>query len=115
MAIPGAQKTISDTVRNWVGITEAPHRFGGKAYRVGKREVGHIHGDRLVDIPFSKKVRDQLVEDGEAEPHHVLPGTGWVSVLLECQGDIDRAIRLLRRSYDGLKSRHALAPARDNQ
>jgi len=98
----GAQKTISDTVTTWDGITESPHRFGGTAFRLGRREVGHIHSDRLVDIPFSKPVRDQLVEDGEAEPHHVLPGTGWVSVFLECQSDVDRAVRLLRRSYDGL-------------
>jgi predicted DNA-binding protein (MmcQ/YjbR family) len=53
----------------------------------------------------SKKVRDQLVEDGEAEPHHILPSTGWVSVFLESRSDIDRAIRLLRRSYDSLKLR----------
>ena len=39
---------------------------------LGKRELGHIHGDRLVDIPFPKPIRDELVNTGQAEPHHIL-------------------------------------------
>jgi len=86
----------------------APHRFGGTAFRLGKREVGHIHGDRLVDIPFPKLVRDELVSNGEAEPHHILPKSGWVSLFVRTEADVERAIRLMRNSFD-------LAMARQNQ
>jgi hypothetical protein len=96
----GAQKTISDIVTTWEGISTAPHRYGGSEYRIGKREIGHIHGDRLVDIPFPKRIRDEIVSEGDAQPHHILPHTGWVSVFLEQPSDIETAIRLLRRSYD---------------
>ncbi len=43
-------------------MTAHPHRFGGTEYRLGKRELGHIHGDYLVDIPFPKKVRDEIMK-----------------------------------------------------
>jgi len=58
MAIPDAAKEILATLSEWPGIEAHPHRFGGTEYRIGKREIGHIHGDALVDIPFPKKVRD---------------------------------------------------------
>ena len=96
----GASKQIVDALLTWDGMEAHPHRFGGTEFRIGRREIGHIHGDTLVDIPFPKKVRDEIVAAGEAEPHHVLPETGWVSFYLDDEGDIERAIVLLKRSYD---------------
>jgi hypothetical protein len=69
-------------------------------YRLGRREIGHIHGDYLVDIPFPTKVRDEIVASGQAEPHHVLPESGWVSFHLRQPADIEQAIALLQRSFD---------------
>lgn len=100
MTIRGASKQIVDTLLTWDGAEAHPHRFGGTEFRIGRREIGHIHGDILVDIPFPKKVRDGIVAAEEAEPHHVLPETGWVSFYLRDEGDIQRAIALLKRSYD---------------
>lgn len=53
-----------------------------------------------MDIPFPKKVRDEIVAAGEAEPHHILPDTGWVSFHLRNEGDVERAIALLKRSHE---------------
>lgn len=100
MTIRGASKQIVDTLLTWDGMEAHPHRFGGTEFRIGRREIGHIHGDVLVDIPFPKKVRDEIVAAREAEPHHILPETGWVSFYLHDEGDIERAIALLKRSYD---------------
>jgi len=100
MTIRGASKQIVDTLLTWNGMEAHPHRFGGTEFRIGRREIGHIHGDVLVDIPFPKKVRDEIVAAGEAEPHHILPETGWVSFYLRNDGDIERAIALLKKSYD---------------
>jgi predicted DNA-binding protein (MmcQ/YjbR family) len=99
MAVHGAGDTINAEVSAWDGITARGHRFGGTEYRVGDREIGHIHGDRLVDIPFPTKVRNELVAAGAAQPHHVLPDSGWVSVYIQDPADVERAIGLLRRSY----------------
>lgn len=99
MSVHGASKQIVDTLLTWEGIEAHPHRFGGTEFRIGKREIGHIHGDYLVDIPFPKKIRDEIVATGEASLHHVLPETGWVSFYVHEEEDIKRAIDLLNRSY----------------
>lgn len=100
MPVEGAGQQIYEAVTHWEEIAHAPHRFGGTEFRVGHREVGHVHGDSLVDIPFPLPVRDELVKTGQAEPHHILPKSGWVSVFLRKPDDVGRAIQLLRKSYE---------------
>jgi predicted DNA-binding protein (MmcQ/YjbR family) len=100
MSVRGASQKIIETILTWQGMETHPHRFGGTEFRIGKREVGHIHGDSLVDIPFPKKIRDEIVAAKEAEPHHILPETGWVSFYLRAETDVERAIALLKRSYE---------------
>jgi hypothetical protein len=100
LSVSGAAQQIKQVVTSWSGVESHPHRFGGVEYRLGTREIGHMHGDNLVDIPFPKRVRDQLVAAGEAEPHHILPATGWISFYLRSEPDIDRAIALFRQSYE---------------
>lgn len=99
MPVQGAMRTVIADLAEWEGITSQPHRFGGIEWVMGKREIGHIHGDSLVDIPFPKRIRDEVLAAGEAEKHHVLPETGWVSVWLRQPDDVARALRLLRKSY----------------
>jgi hypothetical protein len=91
---------IRSVVLSWPGVSAAPHRFGGTEFRLERRELGHIHGGRLVDIPFPRRVRDELIAAGKAERHHVLPESGWVSFWIRGEGDADRAIELLRIAYD---------------
>lgn len=100
MTINGAADKVKQVVLAWPGVTAHPHQFGGTEYRLGKREIGHIHGDVLVDIPFPTKVRDELVAAGTAEPHHVLPESGWVSFYIRQPEQVAAAIALLRRSYE---------------
>ena len=99
MSVKGAQARITAAVTAWAGMTSQPHRFGGVEYVLGTREIGHIHGDHLVDIPFPKKVRDEVVAAGRAQPHHILPDTGWVSFYLRQENDVESAITLLQESY----------------
>jgi hypothetical protein len=100
MGVSGAKESIDAALEGWSGVTAQPHRFGGTEYRLGRREIGHVHGDRLVDIPFPKKVREELVAAGRAEPHHILPQSGWVSIYLRHASDVARAIELLRLSFE---------------
>ncbi len=95
-----ASKTIQQAVLSWSNVEAKPHRFGGTEYVIGKREIGHIHGDWLVDIPFPVKVREEVVASGKAERHHILPDSGWISKYLREQKDVDEAIELFKLSYD---------------
>ena len=91
---------IEQEVGSWPGVTVAPHRFGGVEFRVGRRELGHLHGSRLADLPFPIKIREQLIAERRAEPHHVLPDTGWVSFRIRGSNDAASAVELFRLNYD---------------
>lgn len=96
----GARERVAAEVGGWPGVELAPHRFGGTEFRLGKRELGHLHGDVLADLPFPRRVRDELVAEGSAQPHHVLPDSGWVSFRIESPGDVEHAIALFRLAYE---------------
>lgn len=100
MSVRGAQERISAALLTWEGVSAHPHRFGGTEYRLGKRELGHIHGDRLVDIPFPTRVRDEIVAAGTAQAHHILPESGWISLYLRKNRDVETAVSLFERSYE---------------
>lgn len=95
-----ASELIKNTLTKLDGVTAHPHRFGGIEYLYGKREIGHVHGNYLVDIPFPKKVRNELVSKGLAEPHHILPDSGWISFYIRSKSDVESAIGLLKKSYE---------------
>jgi hypothetical protein len=95
----GYRDRIVKEVLTWEGVEAHPHRFGGTEFTLGRVEIGHIHGDWLVDVPFPKKLRDVLVEEGETQPHHILPESGWTSFYLRKDADVQQALRLLRLSY----------------
>jgi predicted DNA-binding protein (MmcQ/YjbR family) len=96
----GAADAIRAAVAAWPGTHDAPHRFGGVEFRLGDREIGHLHGDHLLDVPFPRAIHDELIAAGRAEPHHVMPQSGWISFRLSEEVDVDEAIAILRRSYD---------------
>ncbi len=96
----GAEEQIQRHVMTWDGVTIHPHRFGGIEFRLGKRELGHLHGDALLDIPFPLSIRNDILTAGLAEPHHILPQSGWVSFYIHSDRDIECGVSLLRRSYD---------------
>lgn len=98
--VAGAMEKIQRTVAVWEGVSSQPHRFGGIEFRLGKREIGHLHGDLLIDIPFPRKVRDELIESGRVAAHHILPESGWVSFYIRREEDIDEAIGLLNLSLE---------------
>jgi hypothetical protein len=98
---------ITEAVLTFDGVTSAPHRFGGIEFNVGTREVGHLHGDRMADLPFPKRVRDRLIAEGKAQPHHLLADTGWVSYYLRDESDIAPVIELFRLNHHIITDRKA--------
>jgi hypothetical protein len=87
-------------VSAWPGVTIGRHRFGGTELRYGARELGHLHGDRQADLPFPLLVRNDLVDAGRAEPHHIFPESGWVSYFIHDAADVARVVSLFRLNYD---------------
>jgi hypothetical protein len=98
--VPTIEQRITEMVASWPGVEAGPHRFGGVEFRLGRRELGHLHGDRIADLPFPRRVRDELIASGRARPHHVLPESGWVTVPIDGEDGADRVIALFRMAYD---------------
>ena len=96
----GAGARINEAVTSWAGVEAFPHRFGGTEYRYGKKEMGHVHGDRLADLPLPRKIHDEVITAGRAQPHHVLPETGWISCWMTTPEDVEGVIELFRMQHD---------------
>lgn len=95
---------IKKEILSWPNVTAERHKFGGIEFRLNKRELGHIHGDRLADLPFPMNSRNDLINSGRASPHHVMPQSGWVSYWIEKgEEDVPDIIGLFRLRYEQLK------------
>ena len=97
-----AMHLLEAEVLRWPGVTTGIHRFGGTEFRVGCREIGHLHGHGLLDILFTRAVRDETVQAGIARPHHIFPQSTWVSFDVQSIEDVPQALKLLRRNYERL-------------
>ena len=91
---------IRRELTSWPGVEAVPHRFGGTEYRYGRKEMGHVHGDRLADLPFPRRIHDEVIAAGQAQPHHVLPDTGWVSRYIASAEEAPEVIALFRVNYE---------------
>ena len=100
-------------VGSWEGVAVAPHRFGGTEFRLGGREIGHIHTEGIADLPFTRRVRDMLIETGRAHVHRILPNSGWVERRLATDDDATEVIELFRLSYERAQVANAVRATRE--
>jgi hypothetical protein len=106
-ATPSRQ--ITEEVTSWPGIEAGPGDRGEFAFKLGRREIGHLHGDRSAHFSFPKDVWAQLKEQGRIEPHPVFPhAEGPASRRIAGQADVEDVIALLRLNYDRAVARHGL-------
>lgn len=98
-------EAVRREVTGWPEVEAKPHRFNGVEFRVRGHEIGHLHGDRLADLPFPVKVRKELVAQSKVRLHHIFPQTGWVSYPIRGEGDVPGVLELFRLNYDRLMKR----------
>lgn len=98
-----ASRRITDEVTSWAGVEAGPGRRGELAFRVGRREIGHLHGDRAAHFSFPKALWTELIQQGRIGPHPVFPAAqGPAARKIESDGDIRDVIALMRLNYDRL-------------
>jgi hypothetical protein len=108
-----ASERITEEVTSWPGVTAGPGRRGEFAFRVGRREIGHLHGDHAAHFSFPKGVWTELMEQHRIEPHPVFPDAqGPAARRISDQNDVDDVLALMRLNYDRLTGRDAGIPAR---
>jgi hypothetical protein len=96
---------IENEVLKWEGVTMVMHKYGGAQYNVEKKEIGHVHGNGLLDVLLSVKQKEALVREGKAEEHHVFKNSGWISFYIRSAADKQNALDLLRMSWEQKRRR----------
>ena len=94
--------TIEREVLNWPGVRSEPGRFGAVAFRYGKREIGHIHRDRVADLPVTPEMRESILSKGRARPHRA-GVKGYISYPVQDQEDLSVVLEILGWNYDRAK------------
>jgi Family of unknown function (DUF5519) len=96
-----ASERITEEVTSWPGVEAGPGRRGEFAFRVGRREIGHLHGDRAAHFFFSKPVWAELFEQGRITPHPVFPNArGPAARRIADEADLQDVIALMRLNYE---------------
>jgi hypothetical protein len=101
-----ASQQITDEVTSWPGVEAGPGRRGEFAFRLGRREIGHLHGDHAAHFSFPKEVWAELREQGRIVDHPVFPGkVGPAARRIEDEADVRDVISLMRLNYDRVAER----------
>lgn len=100
-----ASEHITAEVTSWPGVTSGHGKRGEFGFYVGRREIGHLHGDRVAHFAFPRSVAAELKAAGRITDHPVdSPGLG--ARALRDDEDVADAIALMRLNYE------RVAPAR---
>jgi hypothetical protein len=104
-----ANERITAEVTSWPGVTAGNGDRGEFGFRVGRREIGHLHGDRVLHIGYPKDVWQELFDAGRIGYHPVFPGKpGFGSRALATDADVEDAIALMRINYERAVARHGV-------
>src|SRR5438105_2334805 len=96
-----ASEQIIEEVTSWPGVVAGPGRRGELAFKVGRREIGHLHGDHAAHFSFPKPVWAELMEQGRIVPHPVFPDAqGPAARRIENDDDVRDVIALMRLNYE---------------
>lgn len=107
-----ASQQIVAEVTSWPGVESGTGRRGELAFKLGGREIGHLHGDHAAHFVFGPDVWSRLVEQGRITEHPVFPGRrGPAARGIANQGDVEDVIRLLRLNYDRIAGQTGLVAA----
>src|SRR5687768_10657023 len=110
--VKGASERIIEVVSEWPGIVVDDGEIGELAFMFGRREIGHLHGDRAAHFSFPRRVWDELAAEGRIVEHPVFPGRrGPAARRIETDDDVRDVVELLRLNYDRLRASRPKAEA----
>jgi hypothetical protein len=111
VSVRTASEQIVEEVTSWPGVEAGPGDRGEFAFKVGRREIGHLHGDHAAHFSFPKPIWADLMKEGRIVHHPVFPDAqGPAARRIENENDVRDVIGLLRLNYDRVVARHGLPP-----
>jgi hypothetical protein len=107
-----ASERIVEEVTAWPGVTAAQGDRGELSFKVGRREIGHLHGDRAAHFGFPKPMWHELYEQGRIVHHPVFPDQpGFGARRIDGEADVRDVIAMLRLNYDRVIARYGVPVA----
>jgi hypothetical protein len=104
-----ASQQITEEVTSWLGVEAGRGDRGEFAFKLGRREIGHLHGDHAAHFGFPKEVWANLRRQGRIVPHPVFPDSqGPAARRIDNEADVRDVIELMRLNYDRAVARHGL-------
>ena len=104
-----AGQLITEEVTSWPGVEAGPGSRGELGFTLGRRALGHLHGDRVFHGGFPKAIWQRLFDEGRIDYHPVFPGKpGYAARKIESDEDVRDVIELIRLNYDRAVARHGL-------
>jgi hypothetical protein len=106
---PSFSERIIEEATSWPGVEDVNGSRGELSLRLGRREIGHLHGDHAFHAGFPKAVWQQLYDAGRIDYHPVFPGRpGYGARAIDDEADVEDVIAILRLNYDRAVTRHGL-------
>ncbi len=106
--IASASAQITAEACSWPGVGAEWGTRGEWSIRLGRSELGHLHGDHAAHFAFPKAVWDELHAAGRITEHPVFPGkSGPAARRIETEADVADVIALMRLNYDRIAARVA--------
>jgi Family of unknown function (DUF5519) len=107
--VKGANERITAEVTSWPGVEAGTGERGEWGFTLGRRQLGHLHGDHIFHGGFPKEVWFELYAQGRIDYHPVFPGKpGYAARAIETEDDLRDVIAMLRMNYDRAVERHGL-------
>lgn len=91
-------------VGEWEGVTLVVGNRGEKSARLGRVEIGHMHGSRVAHFGFPKELWRELISEGIVHPHPMMID-GWAERRIRNEEDRREVIDLFRLNYERLLAR----------
>ena len=91
-------------VKKLPNIKSKYHKYGGLEFQINGKEICHIHGDGLTDVLLNRECAEKLILNTEAEEHHVIKNSGWISYQINNNTITSELTQIIQRAYDLKKS-----------
>jgi hypothetical protein len=93
----------------WPGVAlSGPGERGEMSLLLGRREVGHLHGDHVAHFAFGLELGRRLRDEGLVGPHPITDEPTLAARRIADDADVEAVLGLLRLNYDRIVARHGL-------
>jgi hypothetical protein len=102
-----ASERITEEVGSWAGVEVDTGELGEVAFKIGTREIGHVHGDYAAHFSFPRRQWQELRAEGRIEHHPVFPDAtqGPAARRIKTDDDVRDVVELFRLNYDRVAGR----------